>query len=50
MSMSAKLAMEAVNKSAIIQLDHSSARVIAGIVYHLVVSTVVVRWLAECMP
>ncbi len=41
--MSVRLAMEAVNKSALTQLDYSSAHVIADIVYHLVVSTVVVR-------
>ncbi len=48
--MSVKLVMEAVNRSVITQLDRLSAHVIAGIVYHLVVSTAMVRWLAECMP
>ncbi len=45
MSMSVKLAMVAVNKSVITQLDRLSAHVIGDIVYHLVVSTVMVRWL-----
>ena len=42
--MSVKLAMVAVNKSAITQLDHLSALVIRALVYHLVVSTAMVRW------
>ncbi len=41
--MSVKLAMVAVNKSAITQLDHLSAHVILVLVYLLVVSTVMVR-------
>ena len=41
--MSVKVAMVAVNKSALTQLDHLSARVIQALVYHPVVSTVMVR-------
>ena len=41
--MSVKLAMVAVSKSALIQLDHLSARVIKALIYHPVVSTVMVR-------
>jgi hypothetical protein len=41
--MSVKLAMEAVNKSALTLLDRLSAHVIRGLVYHLVVATAMVR-------
>ena len=41
--MSVKLAMVAVSKSALTQLDHLSACVIWALVYYLVVSTAVVR-------
>jgi hypothetical protein len=40
--MSVKLPMVAVNKFALTQLDHLSARVIRAIACHLVVSTVMV--------
>ena len=40
--MSANQAMVAVNKSALIQLDHSNAHVIRVIAYHLIVQTVLV--------
>ena len=51
MSMSVKLAMVAVDKSVLTQLDHLSARVIQALVYLLVVLTAMVRYgLAECMP
>ena len=42
MSMSVKLAMVAVNKSALTQLDHLSVHAIGALVYHLVVSTAMV--------
>ena len=41
--MSVKLAMVVVNMSALTQLDHLSVRVIQALVYHPVVSTVMVR-------
>ena len=46
MSMSVKLAMVAVNKSAPIQLDHLSAHAIGALVYHLVVTAAMVRKLS----
>ena len=42
--MSVKLAMVVVNKSVLTQLDRLSAHVVQVLVYHLVVSTVLVRW------
>ena len=42
--MSVKLAMVAVNKSALTQLDHLSAHVIRALIYLLVVSAAMVRW------
>jgi hypothetical protein len=42
MSMSVRLAMEAVNKSALTQLDRLCARVIKAIAYHLIVQTALV--------
>ena len=44
--MSVKLAMVAVNKSAPTQLDRLSAHAIGALVYHLVVSTAMVRKLS----
>ena len=44
MSMSVRLAMVAVNKSALTQLDRLSVCVIRASVYRLVVSTVMVRF------
>ena len=46
MSMNVKLAMVAVNKSALTQLDRLSAHAIGALVYHLVVTAVMVRKLS----
>ena len=48
--MSVKLAMVAVNKSVLTQLDHLSVRVMQALICHLVVSTVIVRWFSYINP